>query len=129
MALATFAAEIPAQANPFLGWFSLGRDAAVAVAALLDRSARMAAAVAAVVWSTPANRSAAWAANAGAFRPRSCAACRGDGHRFFGYAGGVASNIKVNRLVRSTRIERLEVCPQWATAASAWARHSWCGID
>jgi len=34
------------------------------------------------------------------------------GRGVFGYAGGVASNIKVNRLIRTTPgVERLEICP------------------
>ncbi len=115
MALATFAAEIPAQANPFLGWFSLGRDASGLPSLRCSIApARMAAAVAAVVWSTPREQVCRMAQQTlEHFVPRFFAQLvEATGIASFGYAGGVASNIKVNRLVRSTPgIERLEVCP------------------
>jgi carbamoyltransferase len=115
MALATFAAEIPAQANPFLGWFSLGREAnGLPSLRCSIAPARMAAAVAAVVWSTPREQVCRMAQQTlEHFVPRFFAQLvEATGIASFGYAGGVASNIKVNRLVRSTPgIERLEVCP------------------
>jgi carbamoyltransferase len=115
MALATFAAEIPAQSNPFLSWFSLGREANGLPALRCSIApTRMAAAVAAVVWSTPREQVCRMAQQTlEHFVPRFFAQlAEATGVGSFGYAGGVASNIKVNRLVRTTPgIDRLEVCP------------------
>jgi len=115
MALATFAAEIPAQANPFLSWFSLGRETNGLPALRCSIApTRMAAAVAAVVWSTPREQVCRMAQQTlEHFVPRFFTAlAEATGIATFGYAGGVASNIKVNRLIRSTPgIERLEICP------------------
>jgi carbamoyltransferase len=115
MALATFAAEIPAQSNPFLGWFSLAREAnGLPSLRCTIPPARMAAAVAAVVWSTPREQVCRMAQQTlEHFVPRFFSQLvDATGIASIGYAGGVASNIKVNRLVRSTPgIERLEVCP------------------
>jgi len=115
MALATFAAEIPAQSNPFLSWFSLGREANGMPALRCSIApTRMAAAVAGVVWSTPREQVCRMAQQTlEYFVPRIFAQLvEATGIASFGYAGGVASNIKVNRLVRTTPgIERLEVCP------------------
>jgi carbamoyltransferase len=115
MALATFAAEIPAQSNPFLSWFSLGREANGLPALRCSVApTRMAAAVASVIWSTPREQVCRMAQQTlEYFVPRFFAQLtEATGIASFGYAGGVASNIKVNRLVRITPgIERLEVCP------------------
>jgi carbamoyltransferase len=115
MALATFAAEIPAQSNPFLSWFSLGHDANGLPALRCSIApTRMAAAVAGVIWSTPREQVCRMAQQTlEHFVPRFFAQLtEATGIASFGYAGGVASNIKVNRLVRITPgIERLEVCP------------------
>ena len=115
MALATFAAEILVQANPFLGWFSLGREAnGLPMLRCSIPPTRMAAAVARVVWSTPREQVCRMAQQTlEHFVPRFFARLvEATGISSFGYAGGVASNIKVNRLVRNTPgIERLEVCP------------------
>jgi carbamoyltransferase len=115
MALATFAAEIPSQANPFLSWFSLGREASGMPALRCSIApTRMAAAVAGVVWSMPREQVCRMAQQTlEHLVPRFFAGLvEATGIGSFGYAGGVASNIKVNRLVRTTPgIERLEIFP------------------
>ena len=115
MALATFAAEVPAQTNPFLGWFSLGREAnGLPILRCSIAPTRMAAAVAGVVWSTPREQVCRMAQQTlEHFVPRFFAQlAEATGIASFGYAGGVASNIKVNRLVRTTPgIRRIEICP------------------
>ena len=115
MALATFAAEIPAQSNPFLSWFSLEREAnGLPVLRCTIAPTRMAGAVAQVVWSTPREQICRMAQQTlEQVVPQFFAQlAKATGIASFGYSGGVASNIKVNRLVRTTPgIERLEVCP------------------
>lgn len=115
MALATYAAETPLEKNPFLRWFSLTPDARglpVLTCAIPPR--RMAREVARIVWCTPREQVGRMAQQTlEQIVPRffsMLAAATGRGS--FGYAGGVASNIKVNRLIRTAPgIERLEVCP------------------
>jgi carbamoyltransferase len=115
MALATYAAATPDQSNPFLGWFSLGRDPNGWPALRCSIGpTRMAGAVARVVWSMPREQVCRMAqqtleAIVPSFFTQLSEAT---GIRAFGYAGGVASNIKVNRLVRTAPgISRLEICP------------------
>ena len=115
MALATYAAETPLEKNPFLRWFSLAPDARglpALTCAIPPR--RMAREVARIVWCTPREQVGRMAQQTlEQIVPRffsMLAAATGRGS--FGYAGGVASNIKVNRLIRTAPgVERLEVCP------------------
>ena len=115
MALASFAAATPSQANPFLGWFSItGTPTGLPSLRCSIAPTRMAAEMARIVWSTPREQVCRMAQQAiETIVPRffsQLAAATGISQ--FGYAGGVASNIKVNRLVRTTPgIGRLEVCP------------------
>jgi len=136
MALATYAAEIPNEKNPFLGWFSLGRNAeGLPLLECRIRPTRMASEVAKVIWCTPREQVCRMAQQTvEALVPRffsMLAEARGCGH--FAYAGGVASNIKVNRLIRnSPGVESLRICPAMGdgglalgAALSAW--HSLTG--
>lgn len=115
MALATYAAESPAAKNPFLNWFSLTRDSrGLPVLRCRISPARMAREVARSVWCTPREQVCRMAQQTlEAVVPRFFTMlAEATGRSAFGYAGGVASNIKVNRLVRTTPgIKRLEVCP------------------
>ena len=115
MALATFAADLPAETNPFLSWFELRSDKhGHANIACRIPPARMAAEVARIVWCTPREQVCRMAQQTlEHFIPAFFARwAESTGVRNFGYAGGVASNIKVNRLVRTAPgIDRLEVCP------------------
>ncbi len=115
MALATYAAETPLEANVFLRWFSLTTDArGLPVLRCSIPPTHMARAVADVVWCTPREQVSRMAQQTleqlvpRFFQLLANATDCGN----FGYAGGVASNIKVNRLIRTTPgVERLEVCP------------------
>jgi len=133
MALATYAADTPAATNPFLAWFSLTPDAqGLPVLRCAISPNRMAREVAKVVWCTPREQVCRMAQQTlqilvpKFFSLLAAATGRGD----FGYAGGVASNIKVNRLIRATPgVERLEVCPAMAdgglplgAALATWRR-------
>lgn len=115
MALATYAAETPLEANVFLRWFSLTTDArGLPVLRCSIPPTQMARAVARIVWCTPREAVSRMAQQTlEQLVPRFfqlLATATGCGN--FGYAGGVASNIKVNRLIRTTPgVERLEVCP------------------
>lgn len=115
MALASFAAETPAATNPFLTWFSLTADArGLPVLRCSVSPNRMARAVASVIWCTPREQVCKMAQQTlQVLVPKFfglLAAATGRGA--FGYAGGVASNIKVNRMIRATPgVERLEICP------------------
>jgi carbamoyltransferase len=115
MALATYAVETPAASNPFLPWFSLAPDArGLPVLRCAIAPSRLARAVGRVVWCTPREQVARMAQQTlETLVPRFFALLAdATGCRSFGYAGGVASNIKVNRLIRSLpQVERLEVCP------------------
>jgi carbamoyltransferase len=115
MALATFAAESPAAKNPFVNWFSLTPDSrGLPVLRCRISPARMAREVARTVWCTPREQICRMAQQTlEAIVPRFFSMLvETTGRNAFGYAGGVASNIKVNRLVRTTPgIARLEVCP------------------
>jgi carbamoyltransferase len=115
MALATYAAEIPGAANLFSTWFSLTADArGLPVLACRIPPARMGKEVAAVVWRTPREQVCRMAQQTlEDLVPRLFAQlAAGTGRTHFGYAGGVASNIKVNRLIRSLPgVARLAVCP------------------
>lgn len=115
MALATYAAETPLESNVFLPWFSLTTDArGLPVLRCSIPPTQMARAVADIVWCTPREQVSRMAQQTlEQLVPRFfqlLATATGCGN--FGYAGGVASNIKVNRLIRTTPgVERLEVCP------------------
>lgn len=115
MALATYAAETPASTNPFLKWFTLAPDdRGLPVLRCSVAPTRMARAVARVVWCTPREQVCRMAQQTlETLVPQVFAMlAAATGRSAFGYAGGVASNIKVNRLIRATRgVERLEVCP------------------
>ena len=115
MALASFAAETPAATNPFLAWFSLTPDAkGLPVLRCSISPNAMAREVASVIWCTPREQVCKMAQQTlqvlvPKFFGMLAAAT---GRSAFGYAGGVASNIKVNRLIRAIPgVERLEVCP------------------
>jgi carbamoyltransferase len=115
MALATYAAETPLSANVFLRWFSLTTDPrGLPVLRCSIAPSQMARAVANIVWCTPREQVSRMAQQTleqlvpRFFQLLATATSCGS----FGYAGGVASNIKVNRLIRTTPgVERLEVCP------------------
>ena len=115
MALASFAAETPAATNPFLAWFSLTPDAGgLPVLRCSISPNRMAREVASVIWCTPREQVCKMAQQTlQILVPQFFAMLASATHcGSFGYSGGVASNIKVNRLIRATPgIERLEVCP------------------
>jgi carbamoyltransferase len=115
MALATYAVETPADANPFLKWFSLSTDArGLPVLRCAVAPVRMAREVGRIVWCTPREQVARMAQQTlEVLVPRFFSLLAdATGCRAFGYAGGVASNIKVNRLIRNLpQVERLEVCP------------------
>jgi carbamoyltransferase len=115
MALATYAVETPATANPFLKWFSLTTDAQkLPVLRCSIAPSRMAREVAKIVWCTPREQVARMAQQTlEVLVPRFFSLLvAATGRGAFGYAGGVASNIKVNRLIRNLPgVERLEVCP------------------
>lgn len=115
MALATYAAEIPDQANPFLPWFSVLREAnGLPSFRCSIGPTRMAREVAKVIWSTPREQVCRMAQQTLEYYiPQFFVElAKESGIGSFGYTGGVASNIKVNRLIRSSPgIERLSVCP------------------
>ncbi len=115
MALATYAANTPTSTNPFLPWFSLTPDAkGLPVLRCSIAPARMAKAVAGVVWSLPREQVCRMAQQTlETLVPQFFAMlAAATGCTAFGYSGGVASNIKVNRLIRATPgVERLEICP------------------
>ncbi len=115
MALATYAAQTSTHRNPFLAWFTLTPDAAgLPVLRCSVPATDMAQAVARVVWCTPREQVCQMAQQTlelivPAFFAMLAVAT---GRHAFGYAGGVASNIKVNRLIRALPgVHRLEVCP------------------
>ncbi|MDB6128515.1 MAG: carbamoyltransferase HypF, partial [Verrucomicrobia bacterium] len=115
MALATYAANTPASSNPFLKWFSLtpGRDGLPVLRCSIAPT-DMAREVGKVVWCTPREQVSKMAQQTlEMLVPQFFAVLAvATGHNAFGYAGGVASNIKVNRLIRTLPgVERLEVCP------------------
>ena len=115
MALATYAANTPSSINPFLKWFSLTPGpGGLPVLRCSIAPSDMARAVARVVWCTPREQVSRMAQQTlellvpQFFAMLAVATGRGS----FGYAGGVASNIKVNRLIRAIPgVTRLEVCP------------------
>ncbi len=115
MALASFAAQIPNASNPFLKWFSLGKDdRGLPLLSCSIKPGKMAQEVANIIYCTPREQVCKMAQQTLEFLvPRffemvaQATACGN-----FGYAGGVASNIKVNRLIRTTAgITKLNVCP------------------
>ncbi len=133
MALATYAADLPSSKNVFLDWFSLTTDSrGLPVLHCAITPTRMARAVARVVWGTQREQVCKMAQQTlEILVPKifaQLAATTGIGE--FGYAGGVASNIKVNRLIRTTPgVTRLTICPAMGdgglalgAALSVWRR-------
>ena len=133
MALATYAADLPSSKNVFLDWFSLTTDSrGLPVLRCSVPPGRMARAVARVVWGTQREQVCKMAQQTlEILVPKifaQLAATTGIGD--FGYSGGVASNIKVNRLIRTTPgVTRLAVCPAMGdgglalgAALSVWRR-------
>ena len=115
MALASYAVDTPVSANPFLKWFSLTTDERrLPVLRCSVPPSGMAQEVARIIWCTP-RRSVCRMAQQTLEQlvPRFFTLLlEATGRGAFGYAGGVASNIKVNRLIRTTPgVTRLEVCP------------------
>lgn len=133
MALATFAAETPGKKNVFLPWFNLapGPDGLPRLTCAIRPSA-MARAVRDLVWCHPREQLCRMAQDVlETLVPAYFAAlARATGCADFAYSGGVASNIKVNRLLRLTPgIDRLEICPAMGdgglalgAAQAAWFR-------
>jgi carbamoyltransferase len=115
MALATYAANTPTSINPFLKWFTLTPGpGGLPVLRCSVAPPAMARAVAGVVWCTPREQVARMAQQTlEMLVPQFFAMLAvSTGRGSFGYAGGVASNIKVNRLIRAIpSVTRLEVCP------------------
>jgi len=115
MALATYAADTALESNPFLRWFSLTPDArGLPVLQCSVPPTHMAREVARIVWCTPREQVSRMAQQTlEQIVPRFFSLlASATGRGAFGYAGGVASNIKVNRLIRlAPGVERLEVCP------------------
>jgi len=115
MALASYAVETPVAINPFLKWFSLTTDERrLPVLRCSVPPSRMAREVARIIWCTPREAVCRMAQQTlEQLVPRFFTLLlEATGRGAFGYAGGVASNIKVNRLIRTTPgITRLEVCP------------------
>lgn len=115
MALASYSADIPLDKNIFLKWYSLTRDDN-GFPSLVCRvpASKMAKEVSKVVWCTPREQICRMAQQTleelvpkyvqGLIAATGCTQ--------IAYAGGVASNIRVNRLIRLTPgITRFEVCP------------------
>ncbi len=115
MALATYAVAVPPEKNEFLRWFTLRTDAArLPVLTCSVSPSRMARAVHDVVWRVPREQVCRMAQDTlEALVPALFSAlARATGRDEFAYAGGVASNIKVNRLIRQLpEVRRLHVCP------------------
>jgi carbamoyltransferase len=133
MALATFAADLVGVQDPFADWFKLTPRQSDGLPLLTCRISptQMRKAVEWAAWRLP--------------REQLCRAAQGvlekivpeffarlslaTNIRNFGYAGGVASNIKVNRLVRMRpEIDQLAVCPAMgdgglALGSALWAWH------
>jgi len=103
MALATLASPVPDAENPFLKWFTLGADdngyptIGCSIAPM-----RMASAIARVAWHWPREQVCYMAQRTLEILVPAIAAriTKATGVQNLGYAGGVASNIKVNRLIR-----------------------------
>jgi len=115
MALATYAAQTPTSVNPFLKWFTLTPgEGGLPMLRCSISPTDMASEVGRVVWCTPREQVARMAQQTlEMLVPQFFAMLAvATGRAAFGYAGGVASNIKVNRLIRALPgITRLEVCP------------------
>ncbi len=115
MALASYAVDTPVVSNPFLKWFSLTTDERrLPVLRCSIPPSRMAREVARIIWCTPREAVCRMAQQTlEQLVPRYFTLLvEATGRGAFGYAGGVASNIKVNRLIRNLPgVTRLEVCP------------------
>lgn len=136
MALATFAAALPDGQNPFADWFHITPhgDAGLPIIECRVAPARMRREVERIAWRLPREQVCRAAQTVleqivpSFFQALAQATGIGD----FAYAGGVASNIKVNRLIRTTLgINRLHVCPAMAdgglapgAACFAWSQFS-----
>ncbi len=116
MALASFTSEIRGQPNPFAAWFQLMRSGPTGLPVIkcMIPPARMRREVEHVAWRMPREQVCRSAQSVlehivpGFFQALSEAT----GIRQYAYAGGVASNIKVNRLIRLLPgVSRLMVCP------------------
>lgn len=115
MALATLASPVADADNPFLQWFKLELDSrGLPTVSCSVSPVRMAAAVARVVWSWPREQVCYMAQRTLEILVPAIAQAvlRATNTSQLGFAGGVASNIKVNRLIRtSPGIERMFVFP------------------
>lgn len=116
MALATFAAALPHAQNPFADWFRVTTRAPGALPALECSvpPSRMRREVERAAWRLPREQlcRAAQAVLERVAPAFFFALSEATGVSDFAYAGGVASNIKVNRLIRlAPGVRRLEVCP------------------
>jgi carbamoyltransferase len=124
MALATFAASLPDAQNPFADWFRLERRQIDGLPLLSCRipPSCMRWEVERVVWRFPREQvcRAAQSVLEQLVPAFFSALAESTGLHDFAYAGGVASNIKVNRLVRlSPGVDRLTVCPAMADGGLA----------
>jgi carbamoyltransferase len=116
MALATFAAALPDGQNPFADWFRLERRSTDGLPEITCRipPTRMRREVERVAWRLPREQvcRAAQTVLEHLVPAFFSALAETTGVHDFAYAGGVASNIKVNRLVRlAPGVRRLAVCP------------------
>jgi carbamoyltransferase len=130
MALASFSAELPVAKNPFAAWFRLEPRSTGELPRLVCTipPQRMRREVERVVWRLPREQvcRAAQSVLEQIVPTFFAALSEATGVRSFGYAGGVASNIKVNRLVRLLPgVERLAICPAMGDGGlalgAAWA--------
>lgn len=132
MALASFAAPLPEAKNPFADWFTLVESGPDGVPALVCRiaPAGMRREVERVVWRYPREQVCRAAQDVVERRvPEFFAAwARHTGLADFAYAGGVASNIKVNRLVRlRPEVRTLAVCPAMGDGGLPLGAACWLG--
>jgi len=123
MALATYALDTPPERNPFLPWFTLASEPTGLPSLRCKIAPRhMARTVARIVWCHPREQVCRYAQQvmeiivpqffAQLATHTSCGT--------FAYAGGVASNIKVNRLIRLLpQVRQLSVCPAMADGGLA----------
>jgi carbamoyltransferase len=136
MALASFSASLDPAQNPFKNWFRLERETSSGLPVLRCDipPTRMRAAVERIVWRYPREQICRGAQDIlESLVPAFFAALSSHtGIQHFAYAGGVASNIKVNRLLRLTPgVALLRVCPAMGdgglalgAAALAWSQAS-----
>lgn len=135
MALATLASPVADSENPFLSWFTL--DATASGGPRLTCSVppgQMAAAVARIAWSWPREQVCQMAQRTLEVLVPAIAdrLVKHLGTGNLGFAGGVASNIKVNRLIRTLpSVSRLFVFPHMGDGGlalgAAWALSAFRG--